>query len=169
MSYTISIDPDTKTPGVAVFFNSVLSDAHARAEVFDEVQHVFSSNMWSGTKRLVIECPQTYGGRAAGSSDANVLIRLARVVGRFEQMALAHGAEVRVVTPHEWKGNVPKRICIQRAWDALSTSERNCVQISNAARAKLEAGEGLKSGTAADALDAVALGLRALGRTGRRL
>lgn len=167
MSKIVAIDPDTKTPGVAVFLDGVLSGAYAGASSFDEVQ--FLMEFTSKPCRMFVECPQTYGGRAAGSSDANVLIRLARVVGRFEQMALAHDVDVRVVTPHEWKGNVPKHICIQRAWDALSASERDFVQISNAARAKLEAGEGLKSGTAADAMDAVALGLRALGRTGRRL
>lgn len=170
MTWLVAIDPDTKTPGVAIFRDGVLTGAYADADAFELVQDGFE-RVGVGPERqcLVIECPQTYGGRAAGSSDANVLIALARIVGRFEQMALQVGAEVLVVSPREWKGNVPKEITIQRAWDALSKFERSSVRIKNAARAKLEAGEGLKSGLAADAMDAVALGLRAVGRTGRAL
>lgn len=170
MTWLLAIDPDTKTPGVALFRDGMLLNAYAEEAAFDTVHfHLQCVGHSPERQHLVIECPQTYGGRAAGSSDANVLIRLARIVGRFEQMAFENGAQVHVVSPSEWKGNVPKHICIQRAWDELNEHERASVKIKNAARAKLDAGEGLKSGLAADALDAVALGLRALGRTGRAM
>lgn len=167
--WVIAIDPDTKTPGVAFFMDGHLTEAFATSESVDRVfTHLHMAKVLRN-HLMVIECPQTYGGRAAGSSDANDLITLARLVGRFEQMAIETCCAVRVVTPHEWKGNVPKHITVQRAWDELTDYERSVVKITDGARAKLIAGDGLKSGAGCDTMDAVALGLRALGRTGRRL
>lgn len=171
----VAVDPDTKTSGVAFFnhdgrlvdiFDPSLDRNLRAADAFD------AARCWlrSGDK-LVIECPQTYDGRAAGGSDANVLVRLARVVGRFEQIADDAEADVVVVSPREWKGNAPKHITIQRAFDLLIENEKAIVAsaVSSAALKRLSKGEGIKSGYSADAMDAVALGLWALKRKAPRL
>lgn len=165
MSALVAIDPDTKTPGVAFFMGGLLLDAYADAQAFDRLEQLYA--MEHGFIELFIECPQTYGGRAAGNSDANDLIKLARVVGRFEQIASGHLGKVTVVTPRAWKGQTPKHICIQRAWDELNEIERHRVLLSPQAFKRLQDGRGLESGAGCDAMDAVALGLRALQRTGR--
>ena len=180
-THTISIDPDTSTPGVALFLKGALRQAFAHSvdQTCEQVTHWLENghDTW-GSVLMVVECPQTYGGRASGNADANDLINLARVVGRFEEVAFRSAkirrqdVDVLVVTPSQWKGQTPKHICTQRAWDALTPAERNehLLEITPQARASLLKGNGIKSGKSCDVMDAVALGLRALGRTpGRTL
>lgn len=170
MKLLCAVDPDTAGPGVAFFEDGVLVQGVAAPDVYTAVwRWMYDAGGVADPHRLVIECPQTYDGRAAGGSDANVLIELARIVGRFEQMAILSGWAVTVVTPFQWKGNVPKAITVQRAWDALTLDERARCELTPQARKKLIAGDGLKSGSSCDVMDAVGLGLRALGRTGRPL
>lgn len=154
---TIGIDPDTKTTGYASF--SGLNSNHliyAVAESPDDICQRLQSV--TTPFRVTIECPQTYGGRAA-KGDANDLITIARLVGRFEQAAKSneHCHAVLVVTPQEWKGQTPKPVMCLRAWEALTRDEKKRVKISAVARNKLNRGEGLKSGAASDALDAVGI------------
>jgi len=160
----IAVDPDCTAPGVAVFEGGVLS--FAGAYTLDSALLTASVELrCAGTgngNSLVIECPQTYGGRAA-KGDANDLIRLARVVGQFEQAARTC-AKVKVVTAQEWKGQTPKRVTSSRAWDALTLAERAAVDLTTQARKKLDAGTGVDSGAACDTMDAVAIGLWALHR-----
>ena len=67
---------------------------------------------------LIIELPQTYGGRAA-KGDTNDLIHLAAVVG-----ALVHLApRVQLVRPREWKGNVPGDIFVERTKKKLTLEQ----------------------------------------------
>ena len=54
---------------------------------------------------LVIEYPQTYGGRAA-KGDANDLIGITLVAGAILGLVQA---PTRLVRPAEWKGQVPKQ------------------------------------------------------------
>lgn len=160
----VAVDPDTKTPGLAAFdAEGLLFYAGASEDSLDLVCDLFDVHDHG---LLVIEVPQTYGGRAAGGADANVLIQLARVVGRFEQCALSRGGRVRAVSPRVWKGNAPKHITIQRAWDVLNGTEKTHVakRLTTQAHRKLLAGEGLKSGPSCDLMDAVALGLWYLNR-----
>lgn len=60
-----------------------------------------------------IECPQIYPHGSKG--DPNDLIKVAVMVGRYEQGALSSGADdVHLIHPHDWKGNVPKRVTAER-------------------------------------------------------
>lgn len=168
MSRLIAIDPDTKTPGVAAFSDGVLSGAFADASAYDFVADYLRRAPFTEPVVLVAECPQTYDGRAA-RGDPNDLIAVAVCVGRFVQLGKTAGARVLLVTPRAWKGTVRKDITIMRAWEELSATERKVCDLTPQARRTLDSGRGLTDGASCDAMDAVALGLRALGRTGRAL
>lgn len=159
----VSTDPDVVAPGMAFFVDTVLLKAFAlpleRAIkcLADECAFIPFLKQSVG---FVIEMPQQYG-RVGDQRD---FLAVARVVGRFEQVAIQNGAEVRVIEPRAWKGQVPKRVMSVRVWQALSADERLAVDISLQARKKLNSGAGVESGEASDALDAVGIGLWALGR-----
>lgn len=102
---------------------------------------------------VIVEIPQTYGGRAA-RGDANDLISVAAVAG-------AVGGEL--VRPREWKGSVPKPktrkeyltkgyVVETRARQKLTSVEQEKVIVPNAWKTKM------------DVWDAVGIGLWKLGR-----
>lgn len=152
---TLGIDPDMTTTGYA-FIGA--KGKLVKAGAIPPMLLLGHLKLAREPFRVTIECPQTYGGRAA-KGDANDLITLARLVGRFEQAALTNKqcSGVRVVVPSEWKGQVPKAIMCLRAWDALDKDEQARVEIATVARNKLNRGHGLGSGQASDALDAVGI------------
>lgn len=158
----VAVDPDTVNPGVACFAtNGVLVQAFA-AGVDSAVTHVDGWLYPRGAPtQLVIEMPQMYGRQG----DQRDFLRLATVVGRFQQAALARGARVELVPPKKWKGEVPKGVCSLRIWRALNEWERRvATSIPDAARRKLEAGRGVASGEGSDVIDAIGIGLWKLGR-----
>jgi hypothetical protein len=72
-------------------------------------------------KHLVIEYPQIYPNQPVPPND---LITLAIQVGRYAQTAIDCGSKVSLVLPHEWKGNLPKKICNARIMKILSVDEK---------------------------------------------
>lgn len=78
---------------------------------------------------VVIEVPQTYGGRAA-KGDANDLIVVGLVVGALA--ADFPKAEIDSVYPREWKGNVPKDVTSARVLFELSEFEGGRVELPRA-------------------------------------
>lgn len=170
MSVLVSIDPDTVKPGIAIFKGGTLVDA--RAELVDSaLSYVagFLSPLGNPpARRLVIEMPQQYRG-VGRSKD---FLRLASVVGRFEQAAFAAGAGFLAVAPHKWKGGtVPKAPMSRRIWRELRVFEQVKVQglsVKQLAALGGEHGKGVASGAASEITDAIGIGLWALGRLGKR-
>lgn len=169
MSILVSIDPDTVKPGIAIFRGDTLVDA--RAELVDNalayVAGFLSAADNPPARRLVIEMPQQY----RGVGRVKDFLKLASVVGRFEQAAFAAGAGFLSVDPRKWKGGtVPKAPMSRRIWRELCDFEQRRVQgISVKQREALggEHGRGVASGAASEITDAIGIGLWALGRLGK--
>jgi hypothetical protein len=165
----VSIDPDTKASGLAFFGNGVLIDARATPLETDDEESAWSqiTEFLGNSGRnatIVCEMPQMYG-RVGDQRD---FLAVARIVGRFEQIAAEHCYGFEAVTPKQWKGETPKQICTLRAFEALSPYERERLHVPPAAERALRSGRGLKSGVGSDVLDAVGIGLWFLGRFGGR-
>jgi hypothetical protein len=106
---------------------------------------------------LVIEKPQIY--RASKSkADPNDLITLAIQVGRYVERARHAGMTATLVTPAEWKGQVPKDVIVPRILAALNEGER-----AIATRVSL----GIAKGKVHNMVEAIGIGLHACGRMGR--
>jgi hypothetical protein len=106
----LAIDPGKHVSGMAVFTNGRLTWAG-----LCETQHIDSFEI---PTELIIECPQIYR-RSKG--DPNDLVDVALTVGRF--LNAMHYASITVVKPREWKGNVPKKIMLNRIWKRMSPKE----------------------------------------------
>lgn len=96
-----------------------------------------------------IERPQVYR-EAHWKGDPNDLIDVAIVVGALASQATGN---VVLVRPHDWKGNVPKTIHNARIKRALDPAERDTLKAC-----------GAPAGLLHNVVDAVGLGLHALGR-----
>ncbi len=105
---------------------------------------------------LVLETPQTYGGRA-GAGDANDLFPLAALNGALV-VAFPH-AQVTSYTPREWKGSVekPKKVA-----DAYSIEEKVRARLSPAELKNITWPKNVAHGY--DVTDAVGLALKFMGR-----
>ena len=136
-----SIDPGLNNCGVAIWNDETLvhaklvkTQARKGASLSDRIFWMAAAvkryllcphaEPVSPVMTLVIELPQTYGGRAA-KGDTNDLIHLAAVVG-----ALIHLApSVVLVRPREWKGNVPGDIFVERTKKKLSPEQVNKIDL----------------------------------------
>lgn len=103
---------------------------------------------------MVIELPQVYRGRFA-KGDPNDLIELAAIVGRAEQLARDSLMSVRKVKPRDWKGTIKKKIHNARVLKALDSAE---------AWRFGQGVVGVAAGVQHNVIDAVGLGLWAVGR-----
>lgn len=157
----VSIDPGASSSGFAVFNNGSLVEARNVSNDVIRASLVHYLDFGDG---LVVEMPQTYGGRAAGRSDANVLLDIAREIGTFEAQAIRAHAKTVFMTPREWKGQVPKDIMCRRVWGRLSLVERAVCRISKMARSRLCNAAGAVPESATHPLDAAGLGMKVLGR-----
>lgn len=164
----LAIDPGLRGCGAAVFRLSdgsligcehVLSgsDGDRAAAWIPMAQAVamWVSKFGGRTARLVIEQPFVYprgpSGKKAGT-DPNDLIQLAAVVGALVgRFAYLSAPAVKIYLPAEWKGQLPKSVCHDRARKRLSEQESLCLPKLSASRLH-------------NALDAMALGLVDLGR-----
>jgi len=101
---------------------------------------------------VVIERPLIYRPRLM-KGDPNDLIVLALLAGRFQERALAAGAEVKLVTPVEWKGSVPKEVSNSRTLAKLRPEEKAIL-------------DGVKCAASAkhNVVDALGIGIWRLGR-----
>jgi hypothetical protein len=69
-------------------------------------------------EKLVIELPQVYPSMPVPPKD---LITLAFMAGRY--VSTFYAQETLTVSPHEWKGNLPKAVCASRVIQHLSKVE----------------------------------------------
>lgn len=163
----VTIDPGLRGCGVAAWRDAQLIQAayitprepeeslanavEAIAAAVVDYAHTFRAVLTGQVEEieLVIERPQTYRGRAS-EGDANDLIAVAMVVGAI---GVYLGEPWASATPHEWKGNAPKRVTEARARDKLSPRELSCVVLP-----------GRDKKLCSNVWDAVGIGLWKLGR-----
>ena len=166
--YLLAIDPGVRGCGVALFRGGrlqvagfaghtnkeSLDDKHTRASVINTVADVVRECLGGvPISMLAIEMPRVHDKKhqVGGKSkvDPNDIVKLATVVG-----ALIHEfseATTTVYLPHEWKGQLPKDICHDRAMGRLDDEER--ANLARVVEGKISKKHLL------DVLDAVALGL----------
>lgn len=140
MSYLLAVDPGTHHLGIAVFHGTELTLAYlerGRPKLLD-----------LPITRIVIEIPQIY---KTGKADPKDLIRVSYAAGR--STVLAPYAEVQLVQPRSWKGNTKKHITEQRVLERLTPEELSRIQMPPRSLAN-------------NVFDAIAIGLRAVGRIG---
>lgn len=142
----VAVDPGTTT-GWAVF-NGQGTLYHARGMSFPDCLDVFPDRVENAT--IILEIPQAYPHGSKG--DPQDLITLAMIAG--ELRGLFRPREVTQVFPRAWKGNVPKAIHHPRVLAALTDAER--AVLPKRPRA---------GGYDGNMIDAIGLGLWALGRT----
>lgn len=125
----ITVDPGLTGTGVAVWdANGKLLYARAvgcgdgalteRAAHIVEKVRPYVTKGAPRPRRMVIEQPQTYRGRAA-KGDANSLLSLSMLVGGLATLS----PTVELVLPRVWKGNMPASIVEMRGREALQLSE----------------------------------------------
>lgn len=143
----VTVDPGKRRCGVAVWLDGVLVWAARVAGpptpsgLAARVVAVVTAHGGGGAV-WVIEDQQNYPGHDGRKGDLDSLRRVvAQLCRRVESVDL--------VRPAKWKGNVPKTVHHARCAQVLSDAERR------------------RHATDVDTLDAVALGLWALRRTGR--
>ena len=167
MKRLVAVDPDTKESGLAFFVDGVLIDARAAGmDLRNGAVEQLHEFLGGPDCTVVCEMPQHYGGQG----DVRDFLAVARVVGRFEQIAHDTGAAFEAIASKKWKGETPKNICGVRAWSVLSFGEQGEVDILEGSKKRLDKGDGFKSGSVSDVLDAIGIGLWKLGRLhgGRR-
>ena len=150
----VSVDPGKRRCGVAVWVDGVLAWAGLVA-VRTTARMVWTANRMACAVRdavlahggagavWVVEDQVDYPGQGAKQSDLDSLRAVVRSLRAVSD-------SLSTVRPSEWKGNVPKPVHHRRVRAVLSSAEL-----------------GRLSSLDLDTLDAVALGLWALGRVGR--
>lgn len=132
---TVAIDPG-KSAGIAVFRDREL--VRVLAVDGDDPP------VLGGCDEIVCEIPHTGKGPMTLEDRAILCVRAGILIGSVRSRV---GIPLRLVTPRDWKGNLPKKVSHERA------------------RAKLtEAEVALLAGKPHDSWDAVGIGLWALGR-----
>jgi hypothetical protein len=131
----VSIDPGVKLAGITlwqagIMVNATLLRGEHWTDVADSAAEFFSG---IGLDQIVIEKPQVYV-RSRSKGDPNDLIDLALAAGAITQ-ALRMGspfASIHEYKPAEWKGQLPKDICVERTRFALTDDERKRVNLPRA-------------------------------------
>lgn len=130
----VAIDPGVTMAGVAVFDScSELAVATLergkdwRATAYNIWHWIEISFPFVQDIELAVEIPQVYTQNKL-RGDPNDLISLALVVGALGGLVLS-GIPIRTYQPREWKGQVPKRVMIERIKEKLSEDERKRVQL----------------------------------------
>jgi len=147
--YTLAIDPGKRT-GVALFDGDLLTFAttvtstekdHLRRAV-DVANRVVTTTTLRHPLRVVFEWPQIYTKLKGDGSD---MLSLAAICGAIATNF--RGSEIVSYKPREWKGQMTKVVCAERIRSRLSATEAKWL-------------EGLPH----DGVDAIGIGLKALGR-----
>lgn len=145
----LSIDPATKDGrvGWALFDSNTLTACGRGAP---------PTNRLTAVTEAVIEHPVIYPhGR---TPNPNSIVKLAVSAGEMAGVLMANGISVRYVEPRAWKGTLDPNTCCRRAWGRLGATERVL-----AAPFEPEPTGDIK-GTKHNVLDAIGLGLFAVGR-----
>jgi hypothetical protein len=167
----LAVDSGVHKHAIAYFYDGVFQTASDHEPVFDLVDKTF---------RVVIERPEIYPGRASEKRQRD-LMDLTLAAGELGGTVRRQGAEVKYVLPRTWKGQVCKPIHHSRILRALVPVERArfedvaqkpFLRILSKVDAACEryARTGKVTGYRWDLhniLDAVGIGLWALGRTGK--
>jgi hypothetical protein len=134
LTHILAIDPGLRATGYAYFRNGTLArcglkrcDLIDRAEIAAAIGREFAVEFLKPLDALVVEVPQIYQPRFM-KGDPNDLVNLALVAGSALQLP----AKIRrAISPHQWKGNVPKEITRSRVLFALSDMEREILLDAN--------------------------------------
>ncbi len=172
MRSILAVDPSLACTGWAVFDNGQLSSAgiiptKPRLSYRDRLHEVRKALPFSGGAPfdlLVLEWPQIYREKKqtkrdafgnARRTDPNDLLWVAAVAGIV--LTTVHATDVLMQRPGDWKGQVPKSIHNARVIARLSPPEREAFRRA-----------GLPKSQEHNAIDAIGLGLTALGRMRRK-
>lgn len=172
MSTLLAVDPGIRGCGAALFDGSRLVAAAYvknpitsgnRANEAAAVGHavalwVHETHYWRVIDFVVVEWPQIYASRIrAGRTkeDPNDLLALAGVVS-VVAAEVGNDTDAASYAPAEWKGQVPKEVMCARIVARLDEAERAIVEAV------------LPASKRHNAIDAVGLGLRHLGRLERK-
>jgi Holliday junction resolvasome RuvABC endonuclease subunit len=142
----VAIDPGKHNVGIAIFQDGVLDVAYLQktAEVFSALPR---------GDVVVVEKMQVYRGSIAAP-----LIDLAIISSEIAgAMKHAWDAEAVYYLPAQWKGQLDKSTCHDRARAALTDAELARIELPKAKKTQL------------DVMDAVALALAHLRKTGVRM
>ena len=153
MSQLVTFDPAARHAGWAAFREGRLASCGLEREDplsagLEELAGTLSVH------RLVVEVPQVYQQRG-WKGDPNDLIEVALTAGRIAQAFDQAPAEF--VRPHAWKGSVPKDVMLLRITESLDGAEQNVLHAAK-----------VPASMKHNVIDAVGLGLWALGRLNRR-
>ena len=74
-----------------------------------------------GLDMVVIENPEIYPNSPARPAD---ILKLARIVGRYEERFSARAKYLELVPPHKWKGSVSKDIMLKRIEESTPLLDR---------------------------------------------
>lgn len=148
----LTIDPSAAATriGWAVFDTNVLVACGTTAPPTELLAHVAEA---------ILERPVIYPhGRTPNPND---IVKLAVAVGELAGVLAASGVRTRYVEPRAWKGTIDGDTCCRRVWGRLGAEERAIAERYRPA----------PSGKVRDAvthtLDAIGIGLHAVGRFGR--
>lgn len=124
----IAVDPGTEQAGVAVFSEGHLVEAHLIVEAgYTKEQRAWRAACQIGKRLvpnadLIVEYPQIYA--KVSKVDPDDILALTLVVGGV--LSLHGGGEL--VRPAQWKGQVPKKVMVNRILKNLSEEERKILK-----------------------------------------
>ncbi len=141
--FLISVDPGAANVAWAVFRDRVLvatgrevvSPKHPALRPYEVTEEFLmcvtsvpglneSTHAENGTRPvLLIEKPQVYTGAGKSKGDPNDLIDVALVVGALLEIGGRLWWTCETVKPFTWKGNLPKKLSLQRLKKALAPEE----------------------------------------------
>lgn len=158
----LAIDPGVCT-GWATYEGTTLTGCGVGEDLY------LNARGLSDLARVVIECPKL---RPWGEKNPNAILTLARnagewggrVQGAFIDCTPDGGyLPVEYVLPNDWKGSLTKEQCHPRLWAVLSVEEQSTV---DAAFRAAKGRNGLAPSKRHNVLDAIGIGLWAVGRFG---
>lgn len=144
MAFVLAVDPGADT-GWAIFDDDTLKVCGMGV----------GGCMRNGITRAVIEKPMIYPGGRQQARPADVIklaVRAGEWGGRCESW---FGIQAEYVEPFRWKGGIPKDIHHARIWAVLKPTEQAIVA---------DAAKGIAPSKRHNLMDAVGIGLYAVGR-----
>lgn len=168
MKTALSIDPGIRGCGVAVWREGILAGAsyvksaaregNGPGECVAMAKSILTGISAIGLPNdtLIVEWPQTYGGRA-GKGDANDLFALAGIGSALA--ALLQDVRLAYFRPHDWKGGLEKPKSVSESYPIVSMCERR-LHPEERANIYLPTNRKLQL----DVWDAVGIGLKHFGR-----
>lgn len=153
VSVLLAIDPGA-CAGWAIFTESGLAACGITKTDCRSVQMAHPSHPTLEPDTLAVELPQIY---PQIPGDPNDLITLAFLAGRMIefQFSVARIRKLHIFKPREWKGQMKKDVCASRVWDRLTPDERVVCS---------RAGHAIADSYQHNMMDAIGIGLHALGR-----